>query len=82
MNSPTTMEGRSVLITGANRGLGRELVQEALRRGAARVYAAARQPLVHADPRVTSIILDVTSHAQIAEAVQVVEFLDVLINNA
>lgn len=82
MNSPTTMQGRSVLITGANRGLGRELVQEALRRGAARVYAAARQPLVHADPRVTPIILDVTSHAQIAEAVQGVELLDVLINNA
>ncbi len=35
----------AVLVTGANRGLGRALVEEALRRGAKRVYAGTRQPL-------------------------------------
>jgi NAD(P)-dependent dehydrogenase (short-subunit alcohol dehydrogenase family) len=82
MKGATTIEGRSVLITGANRGLGRALVEEALSRGAQRVYAAARRPLVHADPRVTPIILDVTSHTQIQRAVATVESLDILINNA
>jgi NAD(P)-dependent dehydrogenase (short-subunit alcohol dehydrogenase family) len=33
-----------VLVTGANRGLGRALVEKALRRGAKRVYAGTRPP--------------------------------------
>jgi NAD(P)-dependent dehydrogenase (short-subunit alcohol dehydrogenase family) len=40
------------LVTGANRGLGKALVEEALQRGAKRIYAGARQPFVHADRRV------------------------------
>ena len=35
---------RAVLVTGANRGIGQALVEEALRRGAKRVYAGTRQP--------------------------------------
>ena len=76
------IEGRSVLVTGANRGLGQALVTEALRRDAARVYGGTRQPLVHPDERVTPLMLDVTDPAQIAEAVERVGSLDVLINNA
>jgi NAD(P)-dependent dehydrogenase (short-subunit alcohol dehydrogenase family) len=71
-----------VLVTGANRGLGRALVEEALRRGAKRVYAGARQPFVHADHRVSPLRLDVTSAAQIRAAVEKVDALDILINNA
>jgi NAD(P)-dependent dehydrogenase (short-subunit alcohol dehydrogenase family) len=82
MSGNTTVAGKSVLVTGANRGLGRTLVEEALRRGAKRVYAASRRPLVHADARVTPLILDVTNEAQIQEAVETVESLDILINNA
>lgn len=72
----------TVLVTGSNRGLGKALVEEALRRGARRVYAGARQPLAHGDRRVTPFILDVTNAAQIGAAAENVDALDLLINNA
>jgi len=72
----------TILVTGANRGLGRALVDEALRRGAKRVYAGTRQPLTHSDGRVTPLTLDVTNAAEIQGAVEEVESLDILINNA
>ena len=77
-----TIADRTVLVTGANRGIGHALVTEALRRGAARVYAGTRQPLAHPDPRVTPLTLDVTDAGQIERAVELVESLDVLVNNA
>ena len=77
-----TTEGKIVLVTGANRGIGRALVEEALRRGAARVYAGTRQPLAHPDPRVTPLALDVTDAAQIQAAAEGIGSLDILINNA
>ena len=77
-----TFAGKSVLVTGANRGLGQALVEESLRRGAERVYAGTRQPTVVEDERVTQVILDVTDPAQIQAAVDSVESLDILINNA
>jgi len=73
---------KTVLVTGANRGIGQALVEEALRRGAKRVYAATRQPFSHPDPRVTPLTLDVTNPAQIKAAATQVDELDVLINNA
>jgi len=76
------MRDKNVLVTGANRGIGQALVEEALRRGAKRVYACARQRLVHADKRITPLILDVTNAAHIQRAVESVESLDILINNA
>jgi NAD(P)-dependent dehydrogenase (short-subunit alcohol dehydrogenase family) len=72
----------TVLVTGANRGLGKALVEEALRRDAKRVYAGARRSFVHADQRVTPLTLDVTSSVQIRAAVGKVDALDILINNA
>src|SRR5215469_5426024 len=77
-----SIEEKSVLVTGANRGLGRALVDEALRRGAKRVYAASRQPMSVTDERVVPLILDVTDESQIQRAVGQVDSLDVLINNA
>jgi NAD(P)-dependent dehydrogenase (short-subunit alcohol dehydrogenase family) len=77
-----TITDKTVLVTGANRGIGRALVEEALSRGAQRVYAGMRRPVAHPDPRVTPLTLDVTNAAQIQEAVARVESLDVLINNA
>jgi NAD(P)-dependent dehydrogenase (short-subunit alcohol dehydrogenase family) len=77
-----TIAGKTVLVTGANRGIGRALVEEALARGARRVYAGMRQPLAHPDARVTPLTLDVTDAAQIQAAAGQVESLDILINNA
>jgi NAD(P)-dependent dehydrogenase (short-subunit alcohol dehydrogenase family) len=78
-----TVANKTVLITGANRGIGRALVDEALRRGAKRVYAGTRGGTLQvADERVTPLVLDVTNTAQIQQAVERVGALDVLINNA
>jgi len=68
-----TIADKAVLVTGANRGIGQALVEEALR---------TRQPLAHTDRRVTPLTLDVTDAEQIQAAVKGVESLDVLINNA
>ena len=73
---------KTVLVTGANRGIGHALVEEALSRGAKRVYAGTRHPLAHPDPRVTPLPLDITDRKQIQRAVEKVESLDVLVNNA
>ncbi len=82
MTSSTTIANKSILVTGANRGIGQALVEEALGRGAKRVYAGTRQPLTHPDERVTPLTLDVTNATQIQEAVERVDSLDILINNA
>jgi NAD(P)-dependent dehydrogenase (short-subunit alcohol dehydrogenase family) len=76
------IEKKTVLITGANRGIGRALVNEALRRGAKRVYAGTRGTMQNADARVTPLTLDVTNVSQIQRAADEVDTLDVLINNA
>src|SRR5262249_14294654 len=77
-----TLADVTVLVTGANRGMGRVLVEGALRRGARKVYAGTRQPMAHPDERITPLALDVTSAAQIKAAAAQVESLDVLVNNA
>ncbi len=77
-----TITDKTVLVTGANRGLGRALVEEALRRGARRVYAGTRTPLSNPDSRVTPLTLDITDPAQVRAAAERVESLDVLVNNA
>jgi len=77
-----TIANKTILVTGANRGIGHALVEEALRRGARRVYAGTRRSISHADDRVVPLTLDVTDPAQVARAVDTVESLDMLINNA
>src|SRR6202142_3997539 len=60
-----TIEDKIILVTGANRGIGRALVEESLRRGAKRVYAGTRGALQHPDKRVTPLTLDVTKPGRI-----------------
>jgi NAD(P)-dependent dehydrogenase (short-subunit alcohol dehydrogenase family) len=78
----TLIEGSTVLITGANRGIGAALVDASLCRGARRVYAGMRVPAQSSDPRVVPLLLDVTDPAQIREAVAAVDELTILVNNA
>lgn len=62
------VQDATILITGANRGIGRSLVDEALARGARRVYAGTRSPWDHVDERVARVPLDVTDTTQVATA--------------
>ncbi len=80
----TALAEQTVLVTGANRGMGREYVRQLLERGVARVYAAARDPrgIDVADPRVVPLALDVTDPASVAAAAAAATDVGVLINNA
>lgn len=78
----TEITGKTVLVTGGNRGIGRALVEEALLRGAHRVYASTRGTWAHSDERVTPLVFDLTDSAAIRAAADAVESLDILVNNA
>ncbi|WP_040700150.1 SDR family oxidoreductase [Nocardia vinacea] len=80
----TSLIDQTVLVTGANRGMGREYVEQLLGRGVKKIYAAARDPQqIHvADPRIVPLHLDVTSAASVAEAAETAIDVSVLINNA
>jgi NAD(P)-dependent dehydrogenase (short-subunit alcohol dehydrogenase family) len=82
MNTSHTISDKTVLVTGANRGIGRALVEEALKKGVKRVYAGTRQPWTHPDGRVTRLAIDVTNPIQILDAVRQIDALDILVNNA
>lgn len=76
------IDTRTVLVTGASGGLGLEFATQALDRGAAKVYAAARREIPLDDPRVVRIRLDVTDSDSIAAAASTASDVDILINNA
>lgn len=80
----TDVQGKTALVTGANRGMGREYVTQLLDRGAGKVYAAARDPrqIEVADPRVIAVALDVTNRDSVAAAAALATDVDILINNA
>jgi len=76
------IDGSIVLVTGANRGLGAALTEALLERGAAKVYAAVRQPETITDPRLVPIRLDLTDPVTIREAARVAPDVTLVINNA
>lgn len=82
-----TFTDHTILITGANRGIGRAFVEEALSRGARKIYAGMRDP--HAaessltdNPRVEILQLDITDRASVEHAARVAGDTTLLINNA
>lgn len=76
------LDGRTILVTGANGGLGQEFVRQGLALGARRVYAAARTPRAWEDARVVPLALDLTDADSIAAAAAAATDVDLLVNNA
>lgn len=80
----TKLEQSVALVTGANRGLGRELVAQLLQRGAKKVYATARDEsaIDTDDPRVVALQLDVTDPESVRRAAEAAQDVTILFNNA
>jgi NAD(P)-dependent dehydrogenase (short-subunit alcohol dehydrogenase family) len=76
------IKGSTVVVTGGQRGLGKAIVDEFLRQGAAKVYATARSPKPSTDPRVVSVALDVTKADSVAALAIAAQDADIVVNNA
>ena len=85
---PVSVENSVVLVTGANRGIGRAIVEAAIERGASKVYAAVRnldsaKPLVEQfGDKVVPVAVDLVDHESIHAAASVAHDVTIVINNA
>jgi NAD(P)-dependent dehydrogenase (short-subunit alcohol dehydrogenase family) len=70
------------LVTGANRGIGRHFARQLIERGAAKVYATARNPESVDLPGVEVLRLDITDPASVAAAAAAASDVTLLVNNA
>jgi NAD(P)-dependent dehydrogenase (short-subunit alcohol dehydrogenase family) len=77
-----TMTNSTVLITGANGGLGTQFVYQALELGAKKVYATARRPREWDDPRIVALPLDVTDDNSVDATVSHADDTTIVVNNA
>ena len=78
----TAIKNAVVLVTGGSRGIGKALVEELYARGAAKVYATARDPRTVTHPDAVPLALEVTDPASVAAAAEQAQDVTVLINNA
>ncbi|MCW2881275.1 MAG: short-chain dehydrogenase/reductase [Sphaerisporangium sp.] len=76
------ISGSIALVTGANRGMGRHFAQQLLDRGAAKVYATARNPELVDIPGAQVLRLDITDPVSVAAAARAAQDVTLLINNA
>lgn len=83
-----SIENKNVLVTGANRGIGRAITEEALKRGAAKVYAAVRilesaEPLTQQfGDQIVPVHVDLTDQGSIEAAADTAQDVDIVVNNA
>lgn len=82
MRTSFPLRGVVALVTGANRGIGRAFTRELLARGAAKVYAGARDPGSVKDSGTVPVRLDITDPEQVAAAAARCGDVDLLVNNA
>ncbi|MFE2754691.1 SDR family oxidoreductase [Actinosynnema sp. NPDC059335] len=78
----TTINGATALVTGGNRGLGKALVEALYDRGAAKVYATARDPRTVTHPDAVPLALEVTDPASVAAAAARADDVTIVVNNA
>ncbi|WP_335992130.1 SDR family oxidoreductase [Glycomyces sp. MUSA5-2] len=78
----TAIKGANVLVTGGSRGIGKALVEELVARGAAKVYATARDPRTITHPGAVALALEVTDPASVATAAAHAQDVTIVINNA
>jgi NAD(P)-dependent dehydrogenase (short-subunit alcohol dehydrogenase family) len=76
------IEGTIAIVTGANRGIGKAFTDALLDRGAAKVYAAARDVATITDPRVVPIQLDVTDLDRVSAVARELDDVELVVNNA
>ena len=78
-----TIKGSVVLLTGATGAIAQALIAELKARGAAKIYAAARDvSSLKASDGLVPIKMDVTNDAEVAQAVAAAGDVTLLINNA
>lgn len=78
----TAIEGSRVVVTGGQRGLGKEFAEQLLARGAATVYVTARHPVLTADPRLIAVAADVTDPITVGALATAAADATIVINNA
>jgi NAD(P)-dependent dehydrogenase (short-subunit alcohol dehydrogenase family) len=74
--------GRTALVTGGQRGIGRAIAEELLRRGAMKVFVTARDTVMPIDPRISPLTLDVTDPASVSRLAEVGREVSIVVNNA
>lgn len=78
----TTISGATALVTGGQRGLGKEITRELLRAGAAKVYVTSRRPAPAGDPRIVPLTFELADSRAATDLAQAAGDVGIVVNNA